>query len=268
MQMASEKRDQEKPPAGERPKNSYLSSIIALVLGIGLAVAVSSVFQIVGWGGELASQTAGAASGAAPLLVDGVRQRRRRWSGTRQELVALTRGGGSYRPRLLVAGIFGFAVLFVDTLFGLVMFNLTQAVIRIAHGDPARFSLAYALIGGVLTVPAVLVATALLATAAGHRLGEHRRRWVLLGLGIYTLVRIAMVLASGPVTTLPGITPAAIVGGLLITVPVITGAAFVGTWRARRTQAVFNAATFFRRLPAEDQLATLALLGETVAATR
>lgn len=48
---------------------SYVSSIVALALGIVLAVGVSSFFSLIGWGGEWASQTAGAASGAAPLII-------------------------------------------------------------------------------------------------------------------------------------------------------------------------------------------------------
>jgi hypothetical protein len=44
---------------------SYLSSIVALALGIVLTVSVSAFFSFIGWGGEWASQTAGAASGAA-----------------------------------------------------------------------------------------------------------------------------------------------------------------------------------------------------------
>jgi hypothetical protein len=53
------------------------SSLVALVLGIAIAVSVSKFFDVIGWGGELASQAAGAASGAAPLLVDFVSQRHR-----------------------------------------------------------------------------------------------------------------------------------------------------------------------------------------------
>jgi len=45
-----------------------VSSIVALALGIVLAVGVNAFFSLIGWGGEWASQTAGAASGAAPLI--------------------------------------------------------------------------------------------------------------------------------------------------------------------------------------------------------
>ena len=73
-----------RPTEAPRPSPAglaYLSSVVALVLGVGLAVGVSAVFGLLGWGGELASQTAGAACGAAPLILDGVRQRRERRSG-------------------------------------------------------------------------------------------------------------------------------------------------------------------------------------------
>lgn len=73
-----------------QPANSYVSSIIALALGIVLAVGVSAFFGLIGWGGEWASQVAGATSGAAPLIIDGIRQRRRR--DPRDDLNALRRG--------------------------------------------------------------------------------------------------------------------------------------------------------------------------------
>jgi hypothetical protein len=79
---------------------SYVSSIVALALGIVLAVGVSAFFSFIGWGGEWASQTAGAASGAAPLIIDGIRQRRRR--DPRDDLNALRRGRQIW-PRLLIA---------------------------------------------------------------------------------------------------------------------------------------------------------------------
>jgi hypothetical protein len=87
-----------------QPANSYVSSIIALALGIVLAVGVSAFFGLIGWGGEWASQVAGATSGAAPLIIDGIRQRRRR--DPRDDLNALRRRR-QIRPRLLIASIFG-----------------------------------------------------------------------------------------------------------------------------------------------------------------
>jgi hypothetical protein len=63
---------------------------------------------VIGWGGEWASQVAGATSGAAPLIIDGVLQRCRR--NPRDELAALRRGRQIW-PWLLIASIFGFAVL-------------------------------------------------------------------------------------------------------------------------------------------------------------
>jgi hypothetical protein len=250
-----------RPPSPAPRPTGQLSAIVALLLGIGLAVAVSSLFQLIGWGGELASQTAGAASGAAPLIVDGVRQRGRRRAAGEQELVAIARGA-SYGSRLLIASIFGFAVLLVDTAGSLVLVNLTKGMVRLTGGDPARWIWGYALIGGVLGLPAVLVATTLLAVAAGHRLGAHRRRWVLLGLGVYAAVRLAMVIAVGPERI--GASWLLLALAALVLGPLLVGFALIGTWWARRTQAAFNARRFFRRLPAEDQQAALALLEETV----
>jgi hypothetical protein len=156
-----------------QPANSYVSSIIALALGIVLAVGVSAFFGLIGWGGEWASQVAGATSGAAPLIIDGIRQRRRR--DPRDDLNALRRGRQIW-PRLLIASIFGFAVLLLDSVVGLVMYRVTRAAINLAHGDQDRFVQTYTLLGSVTTLPYVIAGTFLLAIAAGHRLGEASRR--------------------------------------------------------------------------------------------
>jgi hypothetical protein len=152
-----------------QPANSYVSSIIALALGIVLAVGVSAFFGLIGWGGEWASQVAGATSGAAPLIIDGIRQRRRR--DPRDDLNALRRRRQIW-PRLLIASIFGFAVLLLDSVVGLVMYRVTRAAINLAHGDQDRFVQTYTLLGSVTTLPYVIAGTFLLAIAAGHRLDE------------------------------------------------------------------------------------------------
>jgi hypothetical protein len=126
-----------------QPANSYVSSIIALALGIVLAVGVSAFFGLIGWGGEWASQVAGATSGAAPLIIDGIRQRRRR--DPRDDLNALRRRRQIW-PRLLIASIFGFAVLLLESVVGLVMYRVTRAAINLAHGDQDRFVQTYTLL--------------------------------------------------------------------------------------------------------------------------
>ena len=52
--------------------------------------------------------------------------------------------------------------------------------------------------GAVFALPTVLLGTYLLGIAAGHRLGERSRRCLLLGIGIYAVVRMATVVASTP----------------------------------------------------------------------
>ena len=42
----------------------------------------------------------------------------------------------------------------------------------------------YAVLGSLITLPTLLIGTYLMAVAAGHRLPEPMRRWILLGLGI------------------------------------------------------------------------------------
>jgi hypothetical protein len=249
--------------AGPAPTGpAYLSSIVALAVGIVLAVAVSAVFGLLGWGGELASQTAGAASGAAPLLIDGVRQRAAQRS--RPSLRALTRGL-LFRPRLFVASAFGFAVLILDSLSALLVLELIEWTIQLAHGDPARLFSVFGVLGSTITLATVLIGTYLLAVAAGHRLAEPKGRWILLGLGIYVIVRIAMLLVSAPEVN---IAPDLLILGVIISMPLIAGAALLGARRARKTQAAYYAKTYFRRLPPADQEAALALLDEAVTASR
>ena len=249
-------------PAPAEKRTNYLSSVVALVLGIGLAVTVSAVFGVVGFGGELASQTAGAASGAAPLILDGIRQRRDRVR--RTDLVELSRGR-QVRPKILVASLFGFAVLLVDSGIGYAIVKASQWAIRLADGDPAKWVTAAAPLTVVVVTPLVVAATLLLGLAAGHRLGEQRKRWIAFGMAIYLVVRVLMLSLE---TSLPVYSRAVWISGALLTTALLTGVALLGAWWAKKTQAVFNATSFFRRLPDEDQEAALALLGETVDARR
>ena len=261
MAVAEEKAERvDRDPSGP----AYLSSVVALAVGVVLAVGVSAVFGLLGWGGELASQTAGAASGAAPLIIDGVRQRRAQRS--RPSLRALTRGL-LYRPKLFIASAFGFAVLLLDSAASLLVFRLTRWTIRLAHGDPARLMSVFTLLGSLIILPTVLIGTYLLAVAAGHRLGERGRRWILLGMGVYAAVRIATVLASTPAPEL-NVTSTIVVAGIIITLPLLAGIALLGARRARRTQASYYAKVYFRRLAPADQEAALALLDETVTARK
>lgn len=66
------------PVAAQQPDvdTNLRSSVAALALGVVLAITVAKLVSLIGIGGELASQAAGAASGAAPLLIDGLRQHR------------------------------------------------------------------------------------------------------------------------------------------------------------------------------------------------
>jgi hypothetical protein len=82
----------------------------------------------------------------------------------------------------------------------------------------------------------VIAGTFLLAIAAGHRLGEASRRWILLGISIYAVMRIAILLASGP-SNIPSFSTAAIVAGVFVTLPLMAGVSLLGARRACRTQA-------------------------------
>ena len=257
---------EEKTERVERPPSSpaYLSSVIALCLGVVLAVAVSAMFAALGWGGELASQTAGAIGGAAPLIIDGIRQRRIQRS--RPSLRQLTRGV-LYRPKLYIASAFGFAVLILDSATSVLTIGLIRWTIREAGGDPAQLVSIFTVLGPLIVLPVVLIGTYLLAVAAGHRLGERSRRWILLGMGIYTVVRVATVLASSPSPEL-GVTPGVVAVGAVVAVPLLAGVALLGARRARKTQTAYYAKVYFRRLAPADQEAALALLDESVTASK
>jgi len=244
---------------------SSASSLFALGLGVVISVGVSALFGALGWGGEFASQTAGAASGTAPLILDGIR-RRRTVQRERPGLVALGKSW-LYRPKLWIASLFGFAVLLVDSAAGLVAYRMTGWLIRLARADQDRFMAVYTLIGVTFTLPVVLLGTYLLAIAAGHRVGQPSRRWILFGMAVYSVVRLANVLTAGPAAQLD-LPRAAVVASILVTVPLLLGAALVGARRARRTQAIYYAKTYFGRLGPDDQQAALALLEETTARRR
>jgi len=95
----------------------------------------------------------------------------------------------------LIASIFGFAVLLLDSVVGLVMSgspgprSTLPTVIKIGSSRPIPCW------GSVTTLPYVIAGTFLLAIVAGHRLGEASRRWILLGISIYAVMRIAILLA-------------------------------------------------------------------------
>ena len=174
--------------------------------------------------------------------------------------MALSRGR-QVRPKILVASLFGFAVLLIDSAIGYGIVKATQLAIRLADGDPEKWVTANAALGVIVVLPLVLAATALLGLAAGHRLGEHRKRWILFGMGVYSVVRIAQLLLVEPP---PGYSRGLFVAGGILVIPLLTAFGLLGAWWAKKTQPVFNATSFFRRLPEEDQEAALALLGETV----
>jgi hypothetical protein len=254
-----------RPPESRGPE--YLSSVVALAFGVVLAVGVSALFGMLGWGGELASQTAGAASGAAPLILDGIRQRRAR-PRSRPSLRALSRGMLHRYNKLWIASAFAFAVILVDSAAGLGVWRLSRFLVRVMEADPSSVQPVYTTLGAVVTLPVVFVSTYLFAVAAGHRLGEHRRRWLLLAMSIYGVVRIAMVLPATPSPDMVaiGLTKPNIVLGLVLTIPLMAWIALLGGRRARTTQAAFYAQLYFRRLSPADQEAALALLDETVTA--
>lgn len=255
------------PPAYAQPAPAgpaYVSSVIALVFGAVLAIGVSVMFGLLGWGGELASQVAGAASGAAPLILDGLRQRRSRTKvrpGPRAPRVDLLR---RYN-KLWVASVFGFAVMLLEAALGLLVWRMTEWSIRLADGDLARFTSVYGLLGSVITLPVACAGTYLLAVAAGHRLGERTRRWILLGMGIHFAIRSGMIIFGGSPSRMNLLEfRGLLISGLVLSTALMVWAALLGARRARKTQAAYYAQLYFRRLSPADQEAALVLLDETV----
>ena len=257
----------ERGPAYAQPAPAgpaYVTSIVALALGAVLAIGVSAVFGLLGWGGELASQTAGAASGAAPLIIDGVRQRRARTTvrpGPRTPAIPLLR---RYN-KLWVASTFGFAVMLLEAALGLLVWRMTEWSIRLADGDLARFTSVYTLLGSVITLPGAFAGTYLLAVAAGHRLGERTRRWILFGMGVHFAIRSGMIIFGGRPTRLNVIeSTGVLIAGLVLSTALMVWAALLGARRARKTQTAYYAQLYFRRLDPADQEAALGLLDDAV----
>ena len=243
-------------PEATTSSTGFRSSLLALALGIVLAVVVTGLLSALGWTGEYASQTAGAASGAAPLLMDGFRQRR---ALTRR--LQLTRLSRLRYPRspVLITSMFAFVLLLVDSLSSYLLYNLTEVVVSVVDGDTSRVLRAYQLSFGLIQAVFVLVITAVLAESAAHRIVHARKRWIWFGMAVYLVVRVGMLIVTR--AAIQGTSTAVLIAAAVLATPILGLAAMVGVWRANRTQAAFNALAYFRRLPAEDQDAALALLG-------
>ncbi len=227
----------------------------ALLLGVVLAVGISKVVSLIGIGGDLASQAAGAASGAAPLLIDGMRRRRAINSLLPRVSLDHVRFG---RPPLLVASVFGFALLMIDTLIGPYLGFMTRRILTQATGSTDGYVRALLWAVGLIQVPLVAVITVGLATAAAHRMTHHKVRWIWFGISIYVVVRIAMVVFGN--IELEGVGTAAFVASAIFLGAVLGGLSMIGLLIATRTQAAFTAAAFFNHLSTDDQQAALALL--------
>jgi uncharacterized membrane protein len=74
-------------------------------------------------------------------------------------VLAALRRGRQIWPRLLIASSFGFAVLLLDSVVGLVRYRVARAAINPAHGDQDRFVQTYTLLGIVTTLPYVIAGT-------------------------------------------------------------------------------------------------------------
>lgn len=231
------------------------SSIAALVLGVVLAIGVAKLVSLIGIGGELASQAAGAASGAAPLLIDGMRRRRAITRRLPRVSMNHVRFG---RPPLLVASVFGFVVLLIDTVIGPYLGLMTRRILIQATGTSEGYLQPMLWATGMVQSPLVIGLTIALAVAAAHRMTHHQGRWLWFGIGLYVVVRIAMVLIGD--ISLGGAGPVAFVASAVFLGGVLGGVSMIGMVVARRTQAGFTAAAFFNRLSVPDQQAALALL--------
>jgi len=126
------------------------------------------------------------------------------------------------------------------------------------HGVPAVVPL--------VSVPILLLAVVVLAARATHYLLPRPKRWLLVGLGIYAVLRIGLLLSIW--TEDSPFSQGLLIVSLLFLVPVFFLVALVGVWWGRRTDVAFSASRFFRRLPPEDQEAALTLLDESVRTRR
>ncbi len=152
-------------------------------------------------------------------------------------------------------------MLLVDSTVGLVMSRSTRYVIRVSGGDPAKFSQAYLLVGSLIVIPVVLILTGVFAVFAAHRLQPHPRRWLWLGIGIYTVVRIADA-ADQPARAGQPDDRAHPGRGAVLTALLLVASSMIAERISRRTLPTYTVTAYFRRLAPEDRHAALALLSE------
>lgn len=258
----------EDPGAAEpdRQPDAFRTSLVAVVLGIILALVVSRLFTLVGWGGEQASQAAGAASGTGPLLIDGLRQRReqrvRRGSGDPALGTRTARRPWMRPSAVLVAAGYGFVLAVIDTAVPLLLGWLNRRMIAATDGKLEQKNTSFLWLVGVIEWPLMIVAVIGLAAWATHYLLPRPKRWILFGLGVYAVLKVGL-LATADTNDTGFPAWVWVLAIVLFLVPLLFAISLVGVWWGRRTDAVARATGIFRRLSPDDQIAALALLEES-----
>ncbi|MVA74741.1 hypothetical protein GC722_01635 [Auraticoccus sp. F435] len=237
---------------------------MTVLLGVPLLmIATGFVCQLLRLSGPAVDQLP-ALVAAVPAVVTVVRNRRR--SRSRPDLPAVSRGQLA-RPGPWLAGVFGVAVLVVDSLLGAALGTVAGVAISSSGGDPAALGAAMSGSWAVVTMPVLAVLTFLLAARAAHYLPRRAAGWLLLGLAFSGLLR-GCVIAVASVTGMMDVFAMSALqwlGGIVIMLVLLVVPVLAGVWVSRRTHDVFSASAFFRRLPPERRQEVLAALGDWVA---
>ena len=242
--------------ARDPASSTAVDSIAVLVVGPVLALLAGIGCDLAGLQSQAAAQLP-ALVAAIPAVIAVIRLRRRR--DPARELPAL--GQGTFaRPGMLIAGIFGFGVLLMDTLVGAVLGFATSMSLQQVGGNAASFEAAFGTNSLILGVPLELVLTGVLAARAAHYIGQAKLRWLLVGLALFAVVRMIILLVAAGGRYGLNVPVIQLLGGVLLLLPLFAVAAWAGVVWSRRTHAAFSAAAFLRRLPPAEQPAALARL--------
>ena len=235
-------------------------SLAVLVSGALVIFLVTLVFTVAGVDGTVTAQVATLLGVLPEAAYLGYRLRSR---GRSTSLPAVSRGRITH-PGLMVAGLLGVLLFVIESVVGGLVGATTGSAVAVSGGD-SRLTLAAMSTGArLITIPALLIAGVLLAKRASYHLTAPRFGWLAAGVGVWWLLRLLVLVLSAGLVGFSDALGSLIVGELVLGV-LLLGAAALGMVWGNRTEGVYRATTFFRRLDREQQEAWLARLGDQLA---
>lgn len=185
--------------------------------------------------------------------------------GRREELNALARDEVGRSP-LLIVGVLGPALLLVDSLVGFLLGAIVGLVVEISRGSQNELGPAYASVSLLVGFPLMLWFTYRLSQYASHFVRVRTTLWLACAVGVYALLRGLAIFSSGGSLRELGIEISGrnLLVSLAVVVPLMIIAAWAGKRRASAKHGEFLVTRLFRKLPRDDQQATLELLHQNV----